>query len=415
MNKLKDLAYKNYAKVNDAPIVVQKFGGSSVADIDRIMNVARKIRRRVHQGNRLVVVVSAMGKTTDNLIRLAKQIVEQPSARELDQLMATGEQVSAALLSMALHSMKLKSKSLNAYQARISIIGKFSEARIKGFDKRHLLNLLKTNDVLVVTGFQGITEGGDVATLGRGGSDTSAVALAAALNAPCEIYSDVAGIYTTDPKLYPAAKKAKMISYDDMLELAASGAKVLHGRSVEVAKRFNIPIYCGSSFSDEEGSYVVNEDLMIEKSSVTGLSVMENQVQVVIKKLPVDYSLVREIFQKAAITGLNVDMISIINDDDGLLVSFTVVDEKKKRLETTVKKALKALSDYEIEYHSGYVKVSVVGVGMKSGIGVAAEFFNALKNVPFKLVTTSEIKISCLIEQQYKTAAVNALVKKFKL
>lgn len=159
----------------------------------------------------------------------------------------------------------------------------------------------------------------------------------------------------------------------------------------------------------------MNEDLMIEKSSVTGLSVMENQVQVVIKKLPVDYSLVREIFQKAAITGLNVDMISIINDDDGLLVSFTVVDEKKKRLETTVKKALKALSDYEIEYHSGYVKVSVVGVGMKSGIGVAAEFFNALKNVPFKLVTTSEIKISCLIEQQYKTAAVNALVKKFKL
>lgn len=415
MNKLKELAYKNCAKINNIPVVVQKYGGSSVADIERIQNVARRIRRRVQQGNKLVVVVSAMGKTTDNLIKLAKQIIEQPDARELDQLMATGEQVSASLLAMALHAMKLKSQSLNAYQAKIRAAGKFSEARIMDFDKKHIIQLLKSNDVLVVTGFQGISESGDIATLGRGGSDTSAVALAAALNAPCEIYSDVAGIYTTDPKLYPAAKKAKLISYDDMLELAASGAKVLHGRSVEVAKRFNIPIYCGSSFSDEEGSYVVNEELIIEKSTVTGLSVMENQVQVVIKKLPLDYSLVREIFQKAATTGLNVDMISIINDEDGISISFTVIDEKKKRLQAALKKALKELSDYEVEYYTGYVKVSVVGVGMKSGIGVAAEFFNALKNVPFKLVTTSEIKISCLVEHQYKTAAVNALVKKFKL
>jgi aspartate kinase len=415
MNKLKEIAYKNCARINNLPIVVQKYGGSSVADIERIQNVGKRIRKRVQQGNKLVVVVSAMGKTTDNLIKLAKQLIAQPDARELDQLMATGEQVSASLLAMALQSMKLKSRSLNAYQARIHATGKFSEARIKDFDKKHIMQLLKTHDVLVVTGFQGISESGDIATLGRGGSDTSAVALAAALNAPCEIYSDVAGIYTTDPKLYPAARKAKLIAYDDMLELAGSGAKVLHGRSVEVAKRFNIPIYCGSSFSDEEGSYVVSEELIIEKSTVTGLSVMENQVQVVIKKLPLDYSLVREIFQKAATTGLNVDMISIINDEDGISISFTVVDEKKKRLEAALKKVLKELSDYELHYYTGYVKISVVGVGMKSGIGVAAEFFNALKNVPFKLVTTSEIKISCLIEQQHKTAAVNALVKKFKL
>ncbi len=415
MNRIKELAYKNYVKVDNIPIVVQKFGGSSVADFDRIMNVARRIRKRVNQGNKLVVVVSAMGKTTDNLIKMVKQITEHPDARELDQLLATGEQVSAVMLSIALQKLKLKSKSLNAYQARIQTLGKYSEARITSFDKRRLLFLLKTNDVLVVTGFQGLTDEGDIATLGRGGSDTSAVALAASLNAPCEIYSDVAGIYTTDPKLYPAAKKAKLISYDDMLELAASGAKVLHGRSVEVAKRFNIPIYCGSSFSDEEGSYVVNEELMIEKSSVSGLSVMENQIHVVIKKLPVNYSYVRDIFRRVATSGLNVDMISIISDEDGISVSFTLIDEKKKRLDAALKRALRELRDYEIEYHAGFIKLTVVGVGMKSGIGVASDFFNALKNVPFKLVTTSEIKISCLIEKQYKLEAVNALVKKFKL
>ncbi len=415
MNKLEEIAYKNYSRVNDFPVVVQKFGGSSVADVERIMNVAEKIRHRVNQGNRLVVVVSAMGKTTDNLIKLAKQVMDQPDARELDQLMATGEQVSSALLSMALQSLKVKSKSLNAFQAGIETVGKFSEGRIKCFDKKRLLSLLKINEVLVIAGFQGIMNGYELTTLGRGGSDTSAVALAAALNAPCEIYSDVAGIYTTDPKLYPAAKKAKMISYDDMLELAGSGAKVLHGRSVEVAKRFNIPIYCGSSFSDEEGSYVVNEDLIIEKNTVTGLSVMNNQLRFVIKKLPTDYSLVRGIFQTAAVAGLNVDMISIIQDDDGITISFTVIDEKKKRAESAVKKALKELADYELECHSGYVKVSVVGVGMKSGVGVASDFFNALKNIPFKLVTTSEIKISCLIENEFKAAAVAALVKKFKL
>lgn len=415
MTKLRQIAYKDHASVNGKPLVVQKYGGSSVADPERIMNVARRLNKRVREGNKLVVVVSAMGKTTDNLIKLARQINTTPDARELDQLLATGEQVSAALLSMALHTLTIKSISLNAYQAKITTIGRYSEARIKGFENKILLHHLKANDILVITGFQGITEEGDIATLGRGGSDTSAVALAAALNAPCEIYSDVAGIYTTDPKLHPGAKKVKYISYDDMLELAGSGAKVLHGRSVEIAKRFNIPIYCGSSFSDEEGSYVVNEDLMIEKSVVTGLSVMENQVQVIIKKLPEDYSLVRELFAKSAAAGLNVDMISIINDDDGLIVSFTVVDEKKKRLEATLKKALKTLAGHEIEYHTGFVKVSVVGIGMKSGIGVASDFFNALKNIPFKLVTTSEIKIACLVEAVNKQAAVNALVKKFRL
>lgn len=395
--------------------VVHKYGGSSVADPEKIMNIAKKITARVKSGFKVVVVVSAMGKTTDNLIKLAKQVNENPDPRELDMLMVTGEQVSAALLSMALHKQRIRSKSLNAYQAHIQTIGKFTEAKIKDFDRAKLIGLLQNHDAIVVTGFQGVNPEGEITTLGRGGSDTSAVALAAALGVPCEIYSDVAGIYTTDPKLYPQAKKISQITYDEMLELAASGAKVLHSRSVEVAKRFNIKIYCGSSFSNEKGSYVVNEDMIIEKTVVTGLSAMDNQTQVHIRKLPVDYSLVRDVFKKFASAGLNVDMISIIDNGSDLALSFTIVEDKKKYLQTAIKRALKDLRGYDIEYNSGYVKVSVVGVGMKTNVGVAAEFFGALKNIPIRLVTTSEIIISCLVEAKHKQDAVTALAKKFKL
>ena len=240
-----------------------------------------------------------MGKTTDNLINLAKQIDPNPDARELDMLLATGEQTSAALLSMALQKLNLKCKSLNAFQAKIQIEGDFNQARIKAFDTIKIFNLFRKYDVLVVTGFQGITVEGDLTTLGQGGSDTSAVALAAALNSNCEIYSDVAGIYSTDPKLYPKAKKRNYISYDEMLELSASGAKVLHSRSVEIAKKFNISVYCGSSFTEEKGSYIMSEDKIIERSIVTGLTAQANQTQVVLKNLPLDYSLVRKLFHRA--------------------------------------------------------------------------------------------------------------------
>jgi aspartate kinase len=356
-----------------------------------------------------------MGKTTDNLIALAKQINPNPDARELDMLLSTGEQTSAALLSIALQKLNVKSKSLNAFQVKILTEGNFSQARIKDFDTRKIHSLFAKYEVLVVTGFQGITVEEELTTLGRGGSDTSAVALAAALNSSCEIYSDVAGIYSTDPKLYPKAKKRDYISYDEMLELSASGAKVLHSRSVEIAKKFNIPIYCGSTFSDEKGSYVMSEDKIIEKSIVTGLTSQANQTQVVLKDLPPDYSVVRKLFHKTASVGFNVDMISIITDEKGLTVSFTIIDENKKHLDRAMKKVLKDLSDYRIEFHPGFIKVSVVGIGMKSSIGVAADFFTAMKDIPFRLVTTSEIKISCLIEKQYLTRTIRSLTQKFKL
>jgi aspartate kinase len=396
-------------------LIAHKYGGSSVATTEKIRDIAAKISNVVGNGYKLLVVVSAMGKTTDGLIKLAKEITEFPSLREMDMLLTTGEQVSASLLSIALTSIGLKSVSLNAFQAGIITTGNFTEARIKNFDKEKILGLLNDNDVIVITGFQGVNEDGELTTLGRGGSDTSAVALAAALGINCEIYSDVAGIFTVDPKLHPAAKKIKNITYDEMLELASLGAKVLHSRSVEIAKKFGIKIYCGSTFNNEEGSYVVDENDIIEQPVVTGMSILENETQVTINNLPVDFKLVKTLFEKIAAAGLNVDMISIINHEENLSVSFTIIEEKKHELDKTLNKVLKELEGWKIEYNAGYVKLSTVGIGMKSSVGVASRFFKALQDIPIKLVTTSEIRISCLIDAKYKDLAVKSIVKEFDL
>ncbi|MFO7447235.1 MAG: aspartate kinase [Ignavibacteriaceae bacterium] len=393
-------------------IIVQKYGGSSVADTTKIKKVAAKIASRVKSGQKLVVVVSAMGKTTDNLIKTAREITSSIVPRELDMLLTTGEQVSAALVSIALNDIGIKTKSLNAFQLEIVTTGNFNEARIKNLKVDKLRKLLENFDALIVTGFQGITEEGEITTLGRGGSDTSAVALAAALNVKCEIYSDVAGIYSTDPRIHPGAKKLKYVTYDEMLEMASLGAKVLHSRSVEVAKKFGITLYCGSTFSEEEGSYVVSTNL--EEPSVTGLSVMDNQTQVTLTNLPLDYTIVHKIFESAAREDLNLDMISIISNS-GLNISFTVVEDKKSDAEEALNKLLKDFSGLNIHYHPGYSKISIVGIGMRSHSGVAAQYFKALENIPVKLVTTSEIKISCLVEEKYKDQAVQALVKAFDL
>ena len=393
-------------------IIVQNYGGSSVADIQKIKNVAARIEKKIKEEAKLIVVVSAMGKTTDNLIKLAKEITEEAVPREMDMLLTTGEQVSASLLSIALNDIGIKSKSLNAFQAEIMTTGDFNQARIKNLKTVKIKKLLKENDAIIVTGFQGITEEGEITTLGRGGSDTSAVALAAALRAKCEIYSDVAGIYTTDPRLHPEAKKLKYITYDEMLEMSSLGAKVLHSRSVEIAKKFGITIYCGSTFSDEEGSYVMKKN--IEQPVVSGLSVMDNQTQVTLSNLPLDYNLVQKIFEKVAKEGLNVDMISVISNS-GLNISFTIIEEKKSHIEKALTQLLKDMKGYNAHYQSGYSKVSIVGIGMKSSSGVAAKYFKALEKIPLKLVTTSEIKISCLVEEKYKEKAVKSLVEVFEL
>ena len=393
-------------------IIVQKYGGSSVADTQKIKDVARKIASKINEGSKLVVVVSAMGKTTDNLLKLAEEISDKVFPRELDMLLTTGEQVSAALLSIALNDLGIKSKSLNAFQAEIVTTNNFNEARIKNLKVEKLKSLLDESDAVIVTGFQGITEDGEITTLGRGGSDTSAVALAAALNVNCEIYSDVAGIYTTDPRIHPKARKIKYVTYDEMLEMSSLGAKVLHSRSVEIAKKFGITLYCASTFSEEEGSYVLEKS--IEETVVNGLSVMDNQTQVTITNLPLDYTYVHKIFENVAKENLNVDMISIISNS-GLNISFTVVEEKQSHLEEALSHLLRDLKELNIIYHSGYSKISIVGIGMKSSTGVAADYFKALEGIPVKLVTTSEIKISCLVEEKFKGKAIKALTKTFDL
>lgn len=393
--------------------VVQKYGGSSVADTEKIKRVAMKIKDRTVKGDKVVVVVSAMGKTTDNLIKLAGEVSSVPDPREMDMLLTTGEQISVALLSMSLKQAGVHAISINAFQAGIMTTSDFNCARIKNFDIQKIKKLLLNYDVVVVTGFQGINDNGDLTTLGRGGSDTSAVALAAALEFNCEIYSDVKGIYTVDPKLHPAAKKLKSISYDEILEMANSGAKVLHDRSVEIAKKYGVVLYCAGTFSEEEGTYVMQTN--IEDPVVSGLSVMENQTRVVISNLPLDYKLVHKIFERVAKDGLNVDMISIIGIDEGLKLSFTVIQEYEKKLEDILEKFLIDFKNCNVTYEKGFTKVSVVGIGMKTSTGVASSFFKAMDSVPVKLVTTSDIKISCLIENRYKDDIVNALVKEFDL
>ncbi|MDY6896313.1 MAG: aspartate kinase [Thermotogota bacterium] len=397
-------------------LMVQKYGGTSLADTERLSNVAKRIYNKVEEGFKVLTVVSARGETTNRLMTLAKETVKNPEPRELDMLLATGEQISASLLSMILNDKGIKSKSLNAFQLGLLTTSDYNEAQIKAINKEVIYKNLANNDVLVITGFQGITEEGDLTTLGRGGSDTSAVALAASLNVKCEIYSNFAGIYTVDPKIYPQSKKLKYVTYDEMLEMAALGAKVLHPRSVEIAKKFNVELYCASSFSDEEGSYVVdNYNEYIEEPVVTGLSVDENQIQVTIFNLPTDHFFINKIFEIAANKNLNIDMISIIKNDEKADISFSIVDSVIDNFRELLGESLKNYHENFIDFKNDLVKISVVGIGMKKARGVASRFFKAIEDTPIFLVTTSEIKISCLIPKQYKQKAVENIAKEFDL
>jgi len=396
-------------------IVVQKYGGSSLSSAMHIKFISRRIINRIKEGYKVIVVVSAMGKTTDYLISLSREISINPTPRELDMLLATGEQASASLLAIAINSLGFKAISLTAFQAGISTTSDFNNAKINHINSSKLLNLLSDYSVLVIAGFQGVTDNGDFTTLGRGGSDTTAIALAASLNAPCQIYSDVNGIYSIDPKYFPTAKKRKYICYDEMIEMASLGAEVLHSRSVEVAKKFNVPIYCASSFVEEEGSFVVSADQLIEEPLVTGLSVSNNQTQVTIYNLPQDSNLIFSIFEEVSKQNFNVDMISLIQTESSLHLSFTILSERKESLDNALKYLCKDYKNSHIEYNTGYSKVSIVGIGMRSSSGVATRFFKALKPFHIQMVTTSEIKISCLVMQQDVKEIVKAIAEEFDL
>ncbi len=399
-------------------MIVQKYGGSSVATAEKIRGGAERIRQRVDGGEKLVVVVSAMGKTTNSLIALAEQVSPEPSPRELDMLLATGEQVTSALLAMALCDMGIPALSYNAFQLGLTTTGSFNNARIMDLNLSRLRMQLERRSVLVVTGFQGITPEGDVTTLGRGGSDTSAVAIAAKCGCPCEIYSDVPGVFTCDPNRVPGARKLDYITYDEMLELSSLGAKVLHSRAVEIAKKYSVDLYCGSTFSDERGTCVVNSlPEWLEQPVVSGVTADSNQMRVNISRLPRSMEALSALFTGLAEQGVNVDMISTVNENGHSHLTFTVVDATEKAVLRTVRDVLAPWEGWTVSEDRNVVKVSAVGVGMKSAPGVAARFISALsrKGIAVLGTTTSEIKISALVAREDGDMALRALVEEFGL
>ncbi len=400
-------------------LIVQKFGGTSVADLDRIGNVARRVVNTYDQGNDVVVILSAMAGVTDNLINLARQVSQTPDRRELDVLLATGEQTTAALLAMTLKAMRYPAESILGHQAEVLTDCDVGNARIIGLGAERIRRLVDERKIVVVAGFQGSDAEGNITTLGRGGSDTSAVAIAAAIKADmCEIYTDVDGIYTTDPNICPKARKMARISYDEMLEMASLGAKVLQIRSVEFAKKYNVPVHVRSSFSEEEGTMVVNEDASMEKLVVSGVTCDKNQARITLKKVPDQPGIAAKVFAPVAAAGIVVDMI-IQNMRSGgqtdLTFTVPMTDfERAMEIERAVAREIGAedvLGDPEI------AKVSVIGVGMKNHSGVASLMFTALadENINIRLISTSEIRISCVVTEKYAELAVRVLHTAFGL
>ncbi len=398
---------------------VQKFGGTSVADIERIKNVADRVIKTHNQGDQVVVVLSAMAGVTDNLIALAHQAAQTPDTRELDVLLATGEQTTAALLAMMLNHRGYTAKSLLGFQAGILTDMTSGKARIRDIDGGRIKALLNQGHIVVVAGFQGRDTAGDITTLGRGGSDTSAVAIASAIKADvCEIYTDVDGVYTTDPRICSKAKKINKISYEEMLEMAILGAKVLQIRSVEFAKKFNVPVHVRSSFNEEEGTMVVNESADMESAVVSGITCDKNEARITLKKVPDQPGISARVFGLLAEAEIMVDMIIQNTRSNGETdLTFTVTKDDFKKAKELSEKAAKEVNAKEVLTADHIAKISVIGLGMKSNSGVAATMFKALaaENINIRLISTSEIRISCVIEEKYAELAVRVLHTAFGL
>jgi aspartate kinase len=401
------------------PLIVQKFGGTSVGDTNRIKNVANRVKGYHDRGFHVVVVVSAMGKTTDELIRLAGEISEDPRKREMDMLLSTGEQVSISLLAMALHAVDVEAMSFTGSQVKILTDGNFSNARIEKIDTTVLVNSLNKGKVCIVAGFQGVDIEENITTLGRGGSDTSAVALAAALGAKeCEIYTDVDGVYTTDPNKVPEARLMKQISYDEMLELASLGAGVLHSRSVEFAKKYGVVIHVRSSFHFSEGTLVVPEEQIMEKLLVTGVTLKNDESRISLADIPDRPGIAAEVFEVLAQAGTNVDMIVQSTGHNKLnTISFTVPRKDLEKSTANLNAVLKSWGAGSLTTEKEISIVSAVGVGMKSHGGIAAKMFNAFakEGINIEMISTSEIKISCVIDKSQGEKALKLLHEVFEL
>jgi aspartate kinase len=400
-------------------LIVQKFGGTSVADPDKIRAVARRVMDLNKQGNQMVVVLSAMADETNRLVDLAHKMQTIPDQREMDVLLSIGEQVTVALFAMAVKEAGLDAVSLLGDQVKISTDAMHTKARIKSINSDLIKRHLNEGKIVVVAGFQGVSENGDITTLGRGGSDTTAVALAAALSADqCEIFTDVEGVYTTDPNICPSARKINRITYDEMLELASLGAKVLDIRSVSLAKRYKIPVHVRSTFTNTEGTWVVEEDKIMESMLVSGVTYNKNEARITFSKVPDTPGIASRIFNPISDAGIVVDMI-IQNTRAGDMtdMTFTVPKSDYERAMKIMKKIAEEIGAESVTGDTKIAKVSIVGVGMRNHSGIATTMFHILsrENINIMMISTSEIKISCVIDEKYTELAVRALHDAFEL
>ena len=397
-------------------LIVKKFGGTSVGNTERIFNVAKRCIEDWQRGNDVVVVLSAMGKYTDELIDMAKQVNENPPKREMDMLFTIGEQMSVSLMAMAMTSLKVPAISLNAFQVAMHTTSVYGNARLKRIDVERIRHELEQRKIVIVTGFQGINKYDDYTTLGRGGSDTTAVALAAALNADaCEIYTDVDGVYTADPRKVKTARKLDTITYDEMLELATLGAGVLHNRSVELAKKFGVQLVVRSSLNFSEGT-IVKEDTGMEKMLVSGVAADADSARVAVVGLEDTPGVAFKLFNLLAKNDINIDMILQSVGRHGTKdITFTCSDENADKAEEIIKNNIGKFES--IDVNKNVAKVSIVGAGMQSNAGVAAKMFEALydENINIRMISTSEIRVTVLIDEQYTERAMNAIHDKFAL
>lgn len=400
-------------------VILQKFGGSSLATPERILEVAKRVAKAKKSGQEIIIVVSAMGKTTDGLIEMVSQITPTPCERELDMLVSTGEQVSSALFAIALNSIGCPAISLTAQQAGILTDSVHTKARIVEVDTKRIERELKSDKIVVVTGFQGITNDEDITTLGRGGSDTTAVALAAALKARvCEIYTDVDGVYTADPGVVKGARKLDSISYDEMLEMASAGARVLQSRAVEFAKKYGVVLHVRSSFNRREGTLVLEEVDGVEKILVSGVTGDPNQSKITILKVPDRPGVAAQVFGALADAAINVDMIiQSSSEGESNDISFTVAKGDLQKALKSLKKVSEELGAGAVTADDGVAKVSIIGIGMRTHPGVAAKMFATLAKgkINIEMISTSEIKISCVIRREHMEKAIKLLHQAFDL
>jgi len=400
-------------------LVVQKYGGSSVANAERIQKVARRVVNYRKEGFSLVVVVSALGDTTDELIELANKISAEPPEREMDMLLSTGEQISVALLAMAIHKLGLEAISFTGAQVGIITDSSHTRARIIKISADKIKEELKKGKVVIVAGFQGITLNQDITTLGRGGSDLTAVALAKELGADsCEIYTDVKGIYTTDPRIEPKARMIKKITYDEMLEMASLGAQVMQARSIEVAKKFNVPLHVRSSFTDEPGTMIIKEVRKMEDVVVSGITLNKNEAKITLCEVPDKPGVAVKLFRELSGAGVSVDMIvQNVSHTRQTDISFTIAKSDSVKAGRITRRVAAKIGAGEVLLDEDIARVSIVGVGMKSHHGVAASMFKVMADnkINIEMISTSEISISCIIKKRFAETAVKKLHEAFGL